>query len=68
MENQTRNQNRITGHKKQERLIVKKGTPTVKDIIEGVPQMWFIPNSGLYDICNYNNKLYYNKWSTSLST
>lgn len=65
MENPKRNKERILGHKKQERLIVRSGNPTIGDIIEGVPQMWFIPNAGLFSVANYNNKLYYNKYITT---
>jgi hypothetical protein len=67
MENQVRNKDRITHQKKQERINVRKGNPTVSDITEGVPQMWFIPNKGLFDVANYNNKLYYNRYIESPS-
>ncbi len=65
MENQVRNKDRIAHHKKQERLVVKQGSPTVGDIIQGNPQLWFIPDKGLYSVVNYNNKLYYNKYITT---
>ena len=68
MENQVRDKSRILHHKKQERINVFKGNPTIGQVTQGKPETWFIPNEGLYDVCNYNNKLYYNKWSTSLST
>ena len=62
MENQVRDKNRITGHKKQERMNINKGNPSVRDVIQGVPSIWMIPNSGLFMVINYNNKLYYNEF------
>ena len=64
MENQVRNKDRITHQKKQERLNIRVGTPTIKEVTQGVPQTWNIPNKGLMDVSNYNGKLYYKEHIT----
>ena len=61
-----RDQSRIVGHKKQERIQVRKGNPILQDVKEGMPALWYIPNYGLYEVVNYGNKLYYNKYTTTL--
>ena len=57
---------RISLHKKQERLQVKTGAPSVSDLQEGVPVLRATTN-GLAEYVRYNNKLYssnYNAIST----
>jgi len=45
-------------HKKQERIEVKDGNPTLGGMIEGVPALRYI-NGVMYLVVRYNNKLYY---------
>ena len=46
-------------HKKQERLQVKKGTPSLGDLKEGIPELR-ATNEGLVEYIRYNNRLYKN--------
>jgi hypothetical protein len=48
---------RISGHKKQERLQVKGGIPTVASLEEGVPVLRST-GKGLVEYVRYNNALY----------
>jgi hypothetical protein len=52
-------QERISIHKKQERLQVKKGTPFVTDLREGIPELR-ATTEGLVEYVRYNNQLYKN--------
>ena len=50
-------QERIALHKKQERLQVKSGTPTVSDLAEGVPVLRST-SEGVVEYVRYNGVLY----------
>ena len=52
-------QERNSIHKKQERLQVKKGTPFLGDLKEGIPELR-ATNEGLVEYIRYNNRLYKN--------
>ena len=48
---------RVLLHKKQERLIIKKGVPNIKELDEGVPVLRQT-SDGLVQFVRYNNVLY----------
>ena len=50
-------QERISLHKKQERLQVKRGTPSVTDLKEGVPVLRST-SEGVVEYVKHNNKLF----------
>ena len=52
-------QERIALHKKQERLQVKRGTPSVADLKEGVPVLRST-GEGVVEYVRYNGELYKN--------
>ena len=64
--NQERDTERILGHKKQERIGVKKGNPSLDEVRENYYELWDIPGKGLYLVLRLGRTLYYNKWSTTL--
>ena len=53
-------QERIALHKKQERLQVKSGAPSVDEVKEGSPVLRFVSGTGLRVYYKYNGQLYYN--------
>lgn len=63
---QERDTERILGHKKQERINIKKGRPSVDQVRESYYELWDIPNKGLYLVLRIGSQLYYNKWTTTL--
>ena len=50
-------QERIASHKKQERLQVKKGTPSASELKEGVPALRSTPE-GVVEYVKYNGVLH----------
>ena len=48
---------RVLLHKKQERLIIKKGVPNIQELDEGVPVLRQT-SDGLVQFIRYNNVLY----------
>ena len=51
-------QERVSLHKKQERLQVGDGTPSVTDMKEGVPELRYVEGSGLTEYTRFNNVLH----------
>ena len=54
-------QERISHHKKQERLIVQNGDPSIDELKEGVPVLRNVPGKGLVEYVNYNNQIHEKK-------
>lgn len=48
---------RVLLHKKQERLLIKKGLPNIEELDEGVPVLRMTAE-GLFEFVRYNNVLY----------
>jgi hypothetical protein len=51
-------QERVSLHKKQERLQVGKGVPSVSDMKEGVPELRYVDGAGLTEYTRFNNVLH----------
>ena len=51
-------QERVALHKKQERLQVRKGVPSVADMKEGVPELRYVDGAGLTEYTKFNNVLH----------
>ena len=51
-------QERVALHKKQERLQVRKGVPSVADMKEGVPELRYVDGGGLTEYTRFNNVLH----------
>ena len=51
-------QERVALHKKQERLQVRKGVPSVADMKEGVPELRYVEGAGLTEYTKFNNVLH----------
>jgi len=54
-------QERIAHHKKQERLVVQNGEPSIDEVEEGVPVLRDVSGKGLVEYVNYNNQLHEKK-------
>ena len=51
-------QERVSLHKKQERLQVGDGVPSVTDMKEGVPELRYVEGAGLTEYTRFNNVLH----------
>ena len=51
-------QERISLHKKQERLQVQNGVPSVDEMREGVPELRYVEGTGLIEYSRFNNVLH----------
>ena len=49
---------RVSLHKKQERLQVGKGVPSVSEMKEGVPELRYVDGTGLTEYTRFNNVLH----------
>tara|TARA_Y100000310_G_scaffold335573_1_gene417924 strand:+ start:70 stop:255 length:186 start_codon:yes stop_codon:yes gene_type:complete len=51
-------QERISSHKKQERIQVKSGSPTSKDLKEGVPVLRSVPGTGVVEFVKFKGVIH----------
>ena len=56
---------RVNSHKKQERLQVQNGVPSVSDMKEGVPEVRYVGGVGLVEYIRFKNVLHKKKLDRS---
>lgn len=45
---------------------LKVGTPSIDQLKEGIPEIWYIPGNGVRMVVKYRNKIYYSQFTTTI--